>query len=338
MPAPEPLATVVTTNNVAGTNYDVKLPATSGGETLLVTLIRRSGAVAVPQTAGDWDAKLHDAGTAISTDYRLETWIEYETPAGALDRTRRFTGSSRPFVAVAQSYPACEPTLTVSSTAGDANTAVMTPPNNLTALTDATWVGVLATATGQTYTSPANWTEDADAFCTGTNSTGVVVAHRVMTAGALPSGQDFTRSDAGQSGVFFTGSVLLYELGANFAPTADAGTDQIVAVGDTVTLDGSGSSDPDGTIASWDWAHTTTGSDHPTPTLTNVGATSEQVTFVADRVAAYEFTLMVADNEAATDTDTVGVLVVPGTSPVKVRRDGLWVPAALRGRSSGVWA
>jgi hypothetical protein len=42
----------------------------------------------------------------------------------------------------------------------------------------------------------------------------------------------------------------------NQAPTANAGTDQTVNEGDNVKLDGSGSSDPDGTIASYSWTQT----------------------------------------------------------------------------------
>ena len=41
---------------------------------------------------------------------------------------------------------------------------------------------------------------------------------------------------------------------ANQPPTAHAEVDQqLVDAGDTVTLDGSGSSDPDGSIASYQW-------------------------------------------------------------------------------------
>ena len=42
----------------------------------------------------------------------------------------------------------------------------------------------------------------------------------------------------------------------NVAPTADAGPDQTVASGATVNLTGNGSTDTDGTIASYAWTQT----------------------------------------------------------------------------------
>ena len=52
----------------------------------------------------------------------------------------------------------------------------------------------------------------------------------------------------------------------NAAPTAEAGSDQSVASGSLVTLDGSGSTDDDGTIATYAWARTGgTGSASVTP-------------------------------------------------------------------------
>ncbi|MCK6519016.1 PKD domain-containing protein, partial [Myxococcota bacterium] len=50
--------------------------------------------------------------------------------------------------------------------------------------------------------------------------------------------------------------ILLAACGKNTAsydPVADAGADQLALVGDTITLDGSGSSDFDGEIVSYTW-------------------------------------------------------------------------------------
>jgi len=86
--------------------------------------------------------------------------------------------------------------------------------------------------------------------------------------------------------------------GFNLDPVADAGADDEVEDTDddsyeTVTLDGSASSDPDGDIASWVWKEGTT--------QIATGQTTEVVLGVGE----HEITLIVTDNEEATDSDTV---------------------------------
>ena len=103
--------------------------------------------------------------------------------------------------------------------------------------------------------------------------------------------------------------------GANQAPTANAGADQDVAAGASVTLDGSGSSDPDtGDTLTYNWAHT---SGSPTVVLTNSSTASP--TFTAPSTAAGStlvFTLTVRDGRAsATDTVTVRVAAAPNRTP-----------------------
>ncbi|MGH2746792.1 MAG: S8 family serine peptidase [Actinomycetota bacterium] len=94
----------------------------------------------------------------------------------------------------------------------------------------------------------------------------------------------------------------------NLAPVADAGADQTVADDDgsgdeAVTLDGSGSHDPDGTIASYEWregdALLATG---PTPTVTLP-------------VGAHTITLIVTDDDEASASDTVTVTVEANRPP-----------------------
>ena len=68
---------------------------------------------------------------------------------------------------------------------------------------------------------------------------------------------------------------------SNTAPTCDAGTDQIVNEATTVTLDGSGSTDNDGTIESYVWAQTS-GS---VVTLSNNTATQPSFTAPTVRIA-----------------------------------------------------
>jgi rhodanese-related sulfurtransferase len=95
----------------------------------------------------------------------------------------------------------------------------------------------------------------------------------------------------------------------NVAPTADAGSAQSVKENKTVTLDGSGSTDSDGTIASYAW--TQTDSTGITVVLSNSSAAKP--TFTApdvDAATTLTFALIVTDNQGASSaSDTVSVNV-----------------------------
>ena len=106
----------------------------------------------------------------------------------------------------------------------------------------------------------------------------------------------------------------------NRLPTANAGPDQSVAAGANVDLDGRGSTDNDGTIASYNWTRT---EGDTTATLT--GANTATPSFTAEALVAgvadttHTFTLTVTDNNGETDTDTVTVTVIaPNAPPVAI--------------------
>jgi hypothetical protein len=88
--------------------------------------------------------------------------------------------------------------------------------------------------------------------------------------------------------------------GTNYDPVADAGPDQLVMINTTVTLDGSGSSDPNDNIEAYLWTQvggtTVTLGDASavTTTFTAPGATTDLL-----------FELTVTDSAAAVDKDTV---------------------------------
>ena len=116
---------------------------------------------------------------------------------------------------------------------------------------------------------------------------------------------------------------------ANQPPVANAGDLQTVAIGATVTLDGSGSTDSDGTIQSYEWVHTSTDGVAPTTTITV--ANGETSTFTAPDAAAdldLVFTLTVTDDGGATnintDTNTVTITV---TAPVVTTSFAVTIPA-----------
>ncbi len=100
---------------------------------------------------------------------------------------------------------------------------------------------------------------------------------------------------------------VAYEPSGNDQPTADAGPNQTADEDSTVTLDGSNSSDPDGTISSYQWTQTAG------TAVTLSSASAAQPTFAAPSVGAggvaLTFELTVTDNGGLSDTDTVIVNV-----------------------------
>jgi len=99
------------------------------------------------------------------------------------------------------------------------------------------------------------------------------------------------------------------DTGENLEPVANAGQDQSVIFGSVVTLNGSASADPDGTIESYQWSQTAGAS----VGLSSV--TQPVVTFTAPSSSdSLSFTLTVTDNEGATSSATVYVKTVQGVA------------------------
>ena len=132
----------------------------------------------------------------------------------------------------------------------------------------------------------------------------------ILLSSADPQGVDAVRLDSWtiHGGLNLHNALSLGSL--NVPPVAEAGADQTVIDygldgGEPVTLDGSASSDADGTIVSYEWR------EGETVIASDVSPT------VWFSVGTHVVTLSVTDNRGATDTDTMTVTVQPGnTAPV----------------------
>ncbi|GAO44318.1 hypothetical protein FPE01S_03_03560 [Flavihumibacter petaseus NBRC 106054] len=121
---------------------------------------------------------------------------------------------------------------------------------------------------------------------------------------------------------FVTGSTTP----ANAAPTAAAGSDLFITLPtSSVTLNGSNSSDADGSISTNKWTQI---SGPSTGTFANSGNASTAVSGLVQ--GTYVFRLTVTDNDGATDTDDVTVTVAASTTTPNV------APVAEAGSSKTV--
>jgi hypothetical protein len=96
----------------------------------------------------------------------------------------------------------------------------------------------------------------------------------------------------------------------NSVPVANAGSDQVLIVGATVTLTGEQSSDADQDSLSYLWSFNSTPSGSAA-SLSDESAISP--TFVADTVGMYIIQLIVDDGEASSDADTVEISITEKT-------------------------
>lgn len=207
--------------------------------------------------------------------------------------------------------------LTVTDNQGNKGTATSTvtvkhvnvPPVAIAGANQSVKENTAVTLTGSGTDSDGTiasyaWLQTAGTPVTLTNANAAVAT---FTAPAAPTDTVLTfkltvTDNAGASSNATTNVTVTH---VNVAPTANAGTSQIVNESTAVTLTGSGT-DSDGTIASYVWTQTA----GPSVTLTNANAAVAKFTApVAAADIALTFQLTVTDNAGATGSASTSVTV-----------------------------
>jgi K319-like protein len=157
---------------------------------------------------------------------------------------------------------------------------------------------------------------------TGTNT----IWYNLVTAAVTTGGTgtpSFSATGVGANSAGVSAMIVLTETAPNVPPVANAGSDQTgVIPGTTVTLNGSGSTDSDGTITTYDWLQI---SGAPTVTLSGTGSNR---TFTAPGIVGPNtlvFQLTVTDNLGSVSApDMVSITMVSGQSFLYDATAGTW--------------
>tara|TARA_Y100000310_G_scaffold92100_1_gene89663 strand:+ start:22587 stop:25574 length:2988 start_codon:yes stop_codon:yes gene_type:complete len=203
-----------------------------------------------------------------------------------LEPETEYTVYARAVNALGDSPPSTIQTITTDS----AGTPDTTPPvvtNN--------GPSTLTITVGDTYTPDFSTNEGTLAISNPVDTS--IAGTYIVTA---------TATDAAGNEGTATQTVIVEEPQVNQPPVANAGPDQSVAAGATCILEGSNSSDGDGSIVSYSWRKVSG------PTIALANANQAVASFIAPSESTIQtlvFELTVTDDDGATSTDTVTVTV-----------------------------
>ena len=212
--------------------------------------------------------------------------------------------------------------LTVTDASGDENTdtcIVVVTLDNLPPIADAgvdqtVNEGNPVTLDGSNSSDPDGaiaaylWQQTAGSAVSLSNATTVQPTFTSPNAGLQGESLTFNLTVTDDQGLQSSDEVTINVSWQNEPPTADAGLDQTVTEGDTITLDASNSSDPDGSIASYHWVQTGAGT-----SVSFSDFSAAQPKFVAPPAGLsgeiLTFELTVEDAHGLQSTDVVTITV-----------------------------
>lgn len=243
--------------------------------------------------------------TAVATQRHEEIWYCLSAVAGVITVTVSDGATSANIAGSVSEWTGGASGVRASAAAANAST-VTSPSSPLAVQPGDLVIGALGYQAAVSGTRQDTLQSGSTLLFAVTRTTTMQSSAYVIAVSAGSLGPSWAMSPGVATG---TASIAFISASTNVAPAANAGPDQTVEPWVTVTLDGSGSSDPDGTIASYAWSQ----SSGTAVALSGTGATRTFSSPAALADQALVFSLTVTDNSGGTNTDTVSITVKAAT-------------------------